>query len=186
MSNKFLKAADNARRELILVWDWLAPSWTDTSAHIFKNGRVNFQHLPMVTMTPSQLAQSRPLLLRFYMYSVRKHHQRWYLKYIQYSEWVSVPCVEKDPRVALCRVGNVPNMVLQSWSEIRTNVNVCVCCLGILGRPFPPFFFLSSVHPSNLAPCSMATRGARNHEHDNTDSPTTQYTCLLPHNHIPA
>lgn len=58
--------------------------------------------------------------------------------------------------------------------------------LGNLGRPFRPFFFFfPSIHPTT-APCLMASRGATDHEHDNTDSPTTQYTCLLPHDHIPS
>lgn len=66
-------------------------------------------------------------------------------------------------------------------------VVVVVCfdsSLGNLGRPFRPFVF-SSIHPTT-APCLMASQGATNHEHDNTDSPTAQYTCLLPHNHIPS
>lgn len=146
MSNKFLKAADNARRELILGVG-LARTILNKCSH-FQERPGEFQHFPTVTMTPSQLAQtSPPPTLLFYMYSVRKHHQR-YLKNIQYSEWVSVPCVEKkDPRVAVCRVGNVPNTVLQSWGG-AWNGNQCYS-LWEPGSPLPSiFFFPQSNRPS--------------------------------------
>lgn len=151
MSNKFLKAADNAKRELILG---VGLARTRHKCSHFQERLGEFQHFPMVTMTASQLAQSCPILPLFYMYSVRKHHQR-YLKYIQYSEWVSVPCVEKKIPEWQCAEWGM----FQTWffrveegRNIRTNVTVCVSCLGILGHPFPPFFpFLNpSIRPSSL------------------------------------
>lgn len=76
MSNKFLKAADNARRELILGVGLTRTILNRHKCSHFQGRPAEFQHVPMVTTMASQLAQSHLLLPVFYMNSVRKHHQR--------------------------------------------------------------------------------------------------------------
>lgn len=77
---------------------------------------------------------------------------------------------------ALCRMES-PKNGIQEWEGHGIGTNV----FREPGSPLS-FFFLSC---SDL--CSMVDGITRSNEakHDNTDSPTTQNTCLLPHNHIP-
>lgn len=86
---------------------------------------------------------------------VTKHHRR-LIQTVQ--DGFSYP--EKDPRVAPCRAGKVPDMVLQSREGHEKGTNVCFFFL--FREPGSPLSSFVSTDPTT-APCLMASRGATNH-----------------------
>lgn len=115
-------------------------------------------------------------------FCVTRYQQR---KYIHYSPWVLTSRERSQSGTVQSR--KVLEMFFKEWVGREMGINVHSFFLSFFSFVFrnlgPPLSsFVSTV--SIAAPCSMAPRGATHH--DNTDSPTTQNTCLLPHNHIPA